>query len=208
MTESPEIGVDDSWIKKIDPEGTTIFTRHYNMNILDEARSIIQVDDGTFVMGGATEPYGETFPQDAAIIQVDREGNMLWNMSFGDQMLQETVEDIATRPDGGYIFSGHVEAWRTGSMEGLLEEFSEKMRFWPNLIDLYEAMAARDESRVEAGDHRIEDLPVDVLEHRPRHDSFDASDGRQRLAHILDVHVRDFPLEAPGERNRIPARDK
>ena len=120
MTESPAIGVDDSWIKKIDPEGTTIFTRHYNTNVLDEARCIIQADDGTFVMGGATEPYGETFPKDAAIIQVDREGNMLWNISFGDQMLQETVEDIATRPDGGFIFSGHVEDWRTGSMEGLL----------------------------------------------------------------------------------------
>jgi hypothetical protein len=71
-------------------------------------------------MGGATEPYGETFPKDAAIIQVDKDGNMLWNMSFGDQMLQETVEDVAKRPEGGYVFAGHVEDWRTGSMEALL----------------------------------------------------------------------------------------
>lgn len=120
MTESPDIGADDSWIKKIDPEGTTIFTRHYETKILDEARSIIQADDNTLVMGGATEPYGETYPKDAAIIKVDRDGNMIWNMSFGDPMLQETVEDIAKRPEGGYIFSGHVEDWRTGSMEALL----------------------------------------------------------------------------------------
>lgn len=41
-------------------------------------------------------------------------------MSFGDRMLQETVEDLAKRPEGGYIFTGHVEDWRTGTMEALL----------------------------------------------------------------------------------------
>ena len=71
-------------------------------------------------MGGATEPYGETFPKDAAVIQVDSIGNMLWNMSFGDKMLDETVEDIGKRPEGGYVFSGHAEDWRTGTMEALL----------------------------------------------------------------------------------------
>ncbi|PKL59684.1 MAG: hypothetical protein CVV33_06575, partial [Methanomicrobiales archaeon HGW-Methanomicrobiales-4] len=77
-TESSQLEVDDSWIKKIDKFGTTVWTRYYDVTTLDEARSIIQTKDKGFVLGGAIEPLGEAGPEDAGVLKVDRDGNKVW----------------------------------------------------------------------------------------------------------------------------------
>lgn len=120
MTESPSLGVDDSWIKRIDSEGNTKLTKHYDMKIQDEARTIIEVENGNLVMGGATEPLGESYPKDASVIKVDKSGNLLWNTTFGDPMKDELVLNIAPKTENGYIFSGSVEDWRIGSHDALV----------------------------------------------------------------------------------------
>ena len=124
-TESPGLGYDDAWIKKIDKLGTTVWTRYFDVKTLDEARSIKQTRDKGFILGGAIEPTGEEGPEDAAVLKVDKDGNKIWNMSFGRPDYDETVHSIIQRSDGGYIFAGHSRPHNTENMDGLIVSLNE-----------------------------------------------------------------------------------
>ena len=119
-TESPELEVDASWIKRINKLGKTLWTRTFDVITLDEARSIVQTKDGGFILGGAIEPLGEEGPEDAGVLKVDSEGNKTWNMSFGQLSRDETVHSIIHRSDGGYIFAGHSKPEDSENMDALV----------------------------------------------------------------------------------------
>lgn len=105
-TESSDQTIDASWIKKISNQGNTEWTRNYGPLILDEVRSICELPTGGFLMAGGAELYGEDEPEDAAVIKVDSEGNLIWNMTYGTMDRDDTVRCIIHKKDQSCLAVG------------------------------------------------------------------------------------------------------
>ena len=95
-TASYGTGIENFWLIKIDSGGNKIWDKTFGeTNKINRGRSIIQANDGGYVMSGY---MGDS----AWIVKTDSNGNKLWDKAFsnaGGDSIQQTG-------DGGYIIAG------------------------------------------------------------------------------------------------------
>ena len=72
--------------------------------------------DGTFVVCGITESYGEG-GKDIYLLKVDEEGNELWSETFGGSGDDEGSK-VITAKDGGLVIAGTISFGETNTMMG------------------------------------------------------------------------------------------
>jgi len=105
-------GVGEFWGTKIDPKGDLQWRGYFGGTNNDRAHAVVQADDGGFVLSGFTESddYDVSDTRgsyDFWVVKVDRNGNLLWERSFGGTGI-EISQDIAKTDDGGYVVAGHT----------------------------------------------------------------------------------------------------
>jgi len=74
--------------------------------------SMLQTDDGRFILAGTTNSFGAG-NADAWLIKTDAGGNMIWNKTYGG-VQNDVVTSMARTSDGGYVFAGYtynLESW-------------------------------------------------------------------------------------------------
>ncbi|MBE9483836.1 MAG: YIP1 family protein [Bacteroidetes bacterium] len=102
-----ETGV-DSWLIKIDANGSEQWNKTFGGTGRDIAYSAIQTSDGCYLIIGETESYG--IESDAWLIKIDVNGSEQWNKTFGGNnpdwigMAQQTS-------DGGFVLTGYTESY-------------------------------------------------------------------------------------------------
>jgi hypothetical protein len=103
----------DYWLLKLDKEGNKIWDRTYGGNLSDGLLSIDITASGGYILGGTSNSgvYKEKTQssrggQDYWVIAVDRNGNKLWDKTFGGEDEYENFEALQTTKDGGYILGG------------------------------------------------------------------------------------------------------
>jgi len=77
---------------------------NFGGNNTDEAYSIISDTNGDFIIAATTSSKGEG-SNDAWIIKLNNNGNIIWDKTFGSSK-NEHVYDIIETQDNGYIFVG------------------------------------------------------------------------------------------------------
>lgn len=105
-------GVGEFWGTKIDPRGDLQWRGYFGGTNNDRAHAVVQSDDGGFVLSGFTESDDYDISDtrgsyDFWIVKVDRNGNLLWELSFGGTGI-DISQDIAKTDDGGYVIAGHT----------------------------------------------------------------------------------------------------
>lgn len=105
-------GVGEFWGTKIDPKGHLQWRGYFGGTNNDRAHAVVQADDGGFVLSGFTESddYDVSDTRgsyDFWVVKVDRNGNLLWERSFGGTGI-EISQDITKTDDGGYVVAGHT----------------------------------------------------------------------------------------------------
>jgi hypothetical protein len=102
----------DYWIMKIDREGNKLWDKAYGGNGDDEIKTMITTPDGGFLLGGTStsDSSGEKSENsrgeyDYWIVKIDREGNKLWDKTYGGNNYDGLGSIIAT-PDGGFLLAG------------------------------------------------------------------------------------------------------
>ncbi len=105
-------GVGEFWGTKIDPKGDLQWRGYFGGTNNDRAHAVVQADDGGFVLSGFTESDDYDISDtrgsyDFWIVKVDRNGNLLWERSFGGTGI-EISRDIAKTYDGGYVVAGNT----------------------------------------------------------------------------------------------------
>ncbi|MGB6153940.1 MAG: hypothetical protein WBG48_18290 [Pricia sp.] len=105
-------GVGEFWGTKIDPRGDLQWRGYFGGTNNDRAHAVVPSEDGGFVMSGFTESddYDVSDTRgsyDFWVVKVDRNGNLLWERSFGGTGI-EISQDIAKTDDGGYVVAGHT----------------------------------------------------------------------------------------------------
>lgn len=74
-------------------------------------RSIIQIDDGGFVIGGYIWPKRQGTLEDAWIMKINNKGEMEWEATFGDTF-RNYVFDVVQTQDKGYLMVGKTYLYK------------------------------------------------------------------------------------------------
>jgi hypothetical protein len=97
----------DMLLMKTDASGNELWSRIFNLNLNDWARSIKQTSDGGFIISGMTEINPQT--HDPFLLKTDNQGNLQWvhqyDYGFGEDDRAHTVYQTS---DGGYILAGQT----------------------------------------------------------------------------------------------------
>lgn len=114
----------DVWIIKLDLMGNLQWQKCLGGSGLDEAYSIIQTNDGSFVVAGYTDSddsdvSGHNGNGDAWVVKLDILGNIQWQKCLGGANI-EIAFSITQTKDGGFAVAGYTESndWNTGGNHG------------------------------------------------------------------------------------------
>ncbi|RKY75406.1 hypothetical protein DRQ07_11940, partial [candidate division KSB1 bacterium] len=93
----------------------TVWTQHYGDVSSEEARGVVQVADGGFVLTGYTRSYGAG-SYDIWIVKADADGTFLWRKEYGGTS-GESGRSIMITSDNGYIIGGNTSSWGAGQTD-------------------------------------------------------------------------------------------
>jgi hypothetical protein len=85
---SSNIGTYDFWVTKISTSGTLIWEKSFGGTQIDEARAIVESNDGNFIIAGDTRSNDINVSEnkgaaDLWLIKINFEGNLLWEKTIG-----------------------------------------------------------------------------------------------------------------------------
>jgi len=111
QTASFGAGETDSWVLKLDENGTIQWQKTYGGRKGDEAWAIRQTSDGGYVVAGETESFG-VGESDVWVLKLDGNGTVQWQKTYGGREWDE-AESIQQTSDGGYVVAG--DTWSFGA---------------------------------------------------------------------------------------------
>ncbi len=103
-TESFGAGLSDLYLIRTNPDGDTLWTRTYGGTGYDSGNSVLQTQDGGFIITGYTSAY-LAGPSTVYLIKTGANGDSLWTRTYGSNQ-EQMGESIQQTLDGGYIISG------------------------------------------------------------------------------------------------------
>jgi hypothetical protein len=95
----------DAWIIKIDKNGNKIWDKTFGGSNWGGAKAIIKADNGYIIAGETTKSFGAAWKV-AWVIKIDKNGNKIWDKTFGDIYWDEAGAII--KADNGYVIAGDV----------------------------------------------------------------------------------------------------
>ncbi len=99
-------GGEDFWMVVTDEEGEEIWSRTYGGEEDDLCLSIIQNDDGGFMLAGLTNSFGDG--RNGWLVKVDGEGEVIWSRVYDDGN-DCWISSIISTSDGGFALGGQVD---------------------------------------------------------------------------------------------------
>lgn len=107
----------DVFAVKIDPNGNVLWEKTFGGALNEFGNTIIESPSG-YLIGGSTESFG-LGDQDAYLIKVDVNGNLLWSKSYGGNYAEE-IQSIIRTSDNGFALVGYTESYGAGFADVLL----------------------------------------------------------------------------------------
>ncbi len=104
-TLSAGAGKTDLWLARTDSLGDTLWTKTYGGEKEDCGMSIVVTPGGGAVIAGYTKSQGAG-RKDAWLLEVDSEGKLLWQKTFGTWQDEEATS-VDKTTDGGYVVTGY-----------------------------------------------------------------------------------------------------
>jgi len=108
-------GRGDVCVAKLDRRGYLVWTKTFGGNDYDEARSIVQTDDGGYAVAGFTI-LEDTGDRDVWVIKLDKEGNKIWDKTLGGTS-EDWANSIIQTKDRGYMVAGWTSSIGAGKTD-------------------------------------------------------------------------------------------
>ncbi len=124
------VAAPDFWLVKLSSIGDIEWEKAMGGASGDEAYSLVQADDGGYVMAGKSSSWdsgvvtGNHGGSDFWVVKTDAEGDLVWQKSLGGTQ-QDIAQSICKTSDGGYAIAGS-----TGSNDGDVAGFEGTYDFW------------------------------------------------------------------------------
>jgi hypothetical protein len=106
----------DVWLIKTDTRGDLIWDHTYGAEGSDGGYSVVQAEDGGYIIAGFTTSYGAGW-HDFWLIKTDSLGNLQWHKTFGEAGHDVARSVSQTQPDTGYILTGNTWSSDTSSYD-------------------------------------------------------------------------------------------
>jgi len=111
-TKSFGAGVNDVFLIKADDSGNQVWTKTFGGTLDDEGYSVLQTNDGGFLIGGVTSSSGAG-SRDMWMIKTDPSGNLLWQKTHGG-LSSDGAWYVEHTSDGGFILTGWTLSFGPG----------------------------------------------------------------------------------------------
>lgn len=100
----------DFWVVKIAANGNLLWQKNFGGKEIDEARSIVETNSGTFMIVGDTRSSDQDVVSnnggaDIWVLNIDTDGNILWQKSIGGSSF-DVARSINKTNDGGFLIAG------------------------------------------------------------------------------------------------------
>ena len=107
LTYSNANGESDAWVVKIDANGNVVWNKTYGNATDTAATTGVLAPDGDYMVAGYTNSRGEN-NYDFLLMQIDPNGNMIWNETYGETGSQEA--SAMTKAPDGYVIVGDTQS--------------------------------------------------------------------------------------------------
>jgi hypothetical protein len=97
----------DFYLIKTDVLGDTLWTRIYDNADNDCVMSIVETEDGGYLIAGHTDHYYNGFSYDIWLLKLDSNGDSQWSRFYGNNE-DEYANSIHPSEDGGFVISGKI----------------------------------------------------------------------------------------------------
>ncbi|UCD13331.1 MAG: PQQ-like beta-propeller repeat protein [Thermoplasmatales archaeon] len=108
-------GGHDVWLVKTDSNGDEEWNKTFGTSSWDTGYSVKQVNDGGYILIGATKSYGAG-GQDVWLIKTDTNGVEKWNKTYGGSA-NDWGSSVCQTVDGGYILTGDTRSYGPGGYD-------------------------------------------------------------------------------------------
>lgn len=108
-------GRGDVCVVKLDIRGNLVWDNTFGGSENDEARSIIQTDDGGYAVAGFTV-LEDTGDRDVWVIKLDKEGNKIWDKTLGGTS-EDWANSIIQNKNGNYMVAGWTKSMGAGNTD-------------------------------------------------------------------------------------------
>lgn len=108
----------DFYLVKVDSMGNTLWEKTYGGNGNEVARSVIQLQDSSFVVAGYTSSFGAG-GYDIWVLRTDKKGNKIWDKTFGNSDW-DFGTDIVLGSDNSLYIVGYTESYGAGRKDALI----------------------------------------------------------------------------------------
>lgn len=105
----------DHYLIKLNVDGNLIFEKTYGGNSTEVGTKILPSNDGNFILVGTTESIGNG-KKDIHVLKVDRDGNVLWEKSFGG-VLDDAPNDIIETTHSEFCIAATTQSFGAGSRD-------------------------------------------------------------------------------------------
>lgn len=95
-----------------------MFQRHYGGTLDDGGSSVLQTDDGGYIVAGRTMSYGNG-SNDIYVLKTDANGNELWSKIYGGYGWDAPFE-IKKTLDNCYVIAGETSSFGAGASDAFL----------------------------------------------------------------------------------------
>ena len=101
----------DCWLIKTDRFGNIEWDKTFGGTENDKGWTVQQTKDGGYAIIGVTRSFGPGIFHDVYFIKTDRDGNKIWEKTYGYEDTNDAGLVFKETADGGYIIIG---SWNTG----------------------------------------------------------------------------------------------
>jgi hypothetical protein len=108
-TESFGAGGSDFYLVKTDSEGNMLWNRTYGGSGDDFGKSVVQADDGGYVIAGTINWNVAGTTVDVYLVKTNSDGNLLWSKTYGGTSTTENIFSVVQSSDGGYAIAGTLD---------------------------------------------------------------------------------------------------
>ncbi len=98
-------GGSDMYVVRIDEDGNVKWSKTYGGSDGDWAEDVIALPDGGFLLVGGTYSFGGG-DRDMYVVRVDKDGNVLWNKTYGGSRYEDANAVAGPLDDGGFLLVG------------------------------------------------------------------------------------------------------